>query len=570
LSGIQDLRFTIDELRSTIDQVEVTRQSSTSAGRAADVNCERWRWLLAMLGGLILSCAFPRVAVPGAAWVGPGLLLFAAIGTNRRRAFWIGYVGGLVHFLSSLYWLLCIPYTWHGIPLGPGAGWLALSAYCALYPAIWVWLCWKVFCRTRDEDSLTFKSFAAGPWAKRALWCLLCATIWVGLEVVRGWFLSGFPWNFLGASQFHISTFIQIASITGVYGVSFLVIWMSVALGSAMLALVYSAQKRTAPWAEIALPFVVCAAAMYFGMEKFRDVAVPDKMLKVALIQPSIPQTVIWDPQGEAGRFEKVMALSEKALASKPDVLIWPESALPAWTQETSAALVKLAVDHHVWIILSADDVEPPKSPQDPAKYFNAAFLLSPEGAIKEVYRKRRLVIFGEYVPFSSWLPFLKWLTPIEGQFTPGIRSVQFDMKNLDAKTSVLICFEDMFPAEAREHVLADTDFLVNVTNDGWFGQSGEQWQHAMGAVFRAVENGVPLVRCTNNGLTCWFDSEGRTHELFRDKRGTIYGEGFLVSEVPLRLERGRTFYNRHGDVFGWTCVGAAAVLLFLSFRRRQ
>ena len=159
--------------------------------------------------------------------------------------------------------------------------------------------------------------------------------------------------------------------------------------------------------------------------------------------------------------------------------------------------------------------------------YFNSSFLVSPEGQFEATYHKRRLVIFGEYIPFVRWLPFLKWLSPILGGFTPGDHPVQFKMTNPSVTTSVLICFEDMFPQEARVHVKLDTDFLINLTNDGWFGEGAEQWQQAAGAVFRAIENGVPLVRCANNGLTCWIDAQGRIMEI-ENEGGTIYGPDSL------------------------------------------
>lgn len=546
-------------MRSTIVQVEAPRQSSI-------VNQKPFlRYVLAIASGLVLTCAFPKFDVPGLAWIAPGVLLFSALGTTGRRAFWLGYLGGLAHFLSSLYWLLNIPYAWHGIPLGPGAAWLALSAYCALYPATWVWLCWNIFLRSsRGQEALTSKTFAATPWANRALWCFVCAIIWTGLEMFRGWFLTGFPWNYLGTSQSHLIPLIQIASITGVYGLSFLIIWFSTALISGAVCLVSKPQNKLVIWSEVVLPATVLVAVVLLGSARLRSVNAPDKMVKVALIQPSIPQTVIWDPAGDAGRFEKVINLSEQSLSSKPDILIWPESALPAWTSETASALTKLASTHHVTIVLSADDVDN----TTPPKYYNAAFLMAPDGMVKEVYRKRRLVIFGEYVPLSNWLPFLKWLTPIDGQFTPGIRPVQFQIENPDIKTSVLICFEDMFPAEGREHVVEDTDFLVNLTNDGWFGRGAEQWQQAMSAVFRAVENGVPLVRCTNNGVTCWIDPEGRIREIFRDAESKVYGEGYLITEIPVHEKHERTFYNRYGDVFGWSCVGLTALFCAFSLRR--
>jgi apolipoprotein N-acyltransferase len=125
-----------------------------------------------------------------------------------------------------------------------------------------------------------------------------------------------------------------------------------------------------------------------------------------------------------------------------------------------------------------------------------------------------------------------------------------------------------MFPQLARRAVRDDTDFLVNLTNDGWFGQSAEQWQHMAGAVFRAVENGVPLVRCCNNGVTCWIDAHGRVREIFRDNTGSVYGMGTLTIDLPLQ-SHAPTFYNRHGDWFGWGCVGIAITLCAArTFRR--
>jgi apolipoprotein N-acyltransferase len=136
-------------------------------------------------------------------------------------------------------------------------------------------------------------------------------------------------------------------------------------------------------------------------------------------------------------------------------------------------------------------------------------------------------------------------------------------LAELGVDLPVLICFEDVFPHGARLHVTDQTDLLLNLTNNGWFGESAAQWQHAANAVFRAVENGVPLVRCTNNGLTCWIDATGRMRQVFRDAEGSEYGRGFLAVEIPLGPEGGLdagTFYRRHGDWFGWGCVVVAVV----------
>src|SRR5262249_35050520 len=154
--------------------------------------------------------------------------------------------------------------------------------------------------------------------------------------------------------------------------------------------------------------------------------------------------------------------------------------------------------------------------------------------------------IFGEYIPLVRWLPFIKWFTPIQDGFTAGQRSAPFeftldhnDAHELTApssatepetvKTSVLICYEDTFATLAREDTDEDTDFLVNITNDGWFGEGAEQWQQATTALFRTVETGVPLIRCTNNGLTCWYDANGRLRDFLVDGNNRIYGPGYMT-----------------------------------------
>ena len=177
--------------------------------------------------------------------------------------------------------------------------------------------------------------------------------------------------------------------------------------------------------------------------------------------------------------------------------------------------------------------------------------ILTPDDIQLRSYRKRRLVMFGEYIPFEKALPFMKFLSPIGGSFTAGMEPVQFTLQKGGYTIAPLICFEDSFPHGGREHVSVETDLLVNLTNDGWFGTGPEQWQHAANAVFRAVENGVPLVRCANNGLTCWIDSLGRVRQFYGQESGDIYGAGFVSFDVLLDQTIGQTFYNRHGDVFG-------------------
>ena len=164
----------------------------------------------------------------------------------------------------------------------------------------------------------------------------------------------------------------------------------------------------------------------------------------------------------------------------------------------------------------------------------------------------------------------MKYLTPISGGFTAGEKPVTFDLGELRVKTSVLICFEDVFPHYAREHATEDVDFLVNITNDGWFGESAAHWQQAGSAVFRAVENGLPLVRCANNGISCWADRFGGLHDVYFDDSKNVYQAGFKIVSIPMptqEVKQRRTFYNRHGDWFGWVCVAITGAALIA--RRR-
>jgi apolipoprotein N-acyltransferase len=233
-------------------------------------------------------------------------------------------------------------------------------------------------------------------------------------------------------------------------------------------------------------------------------------------------------------------------------------------------ALSQLALSNRVWMILGSDDFG---FRGTNTLFYNSAFLINPRGELAANYAKRRLVIFGEYVPLLDWLPFIKYLTPITGGFTAGERPVVFDLGELGAKTSTLICFEDVFPHYAREHATEDIDFLVNITNDGWFGESAAQWQQAASAAFRAVENNRPLVRCANNGLSCWVDRFGAMHNVEFDDSPDIYRAGFKIVTVPLPARDAKpaaTFYNQHGDWFGWACVGLTAIVVIPRIRWRR
>ncbi len=534
-------------------------------------------YLAASAAGLLLAAAFPGFGIAGFAWVAPALMLAAAHNKTDRDAFRVGYVAGISFWLASLYWLLLIPVA--GFPV---LGWFALSAFMAMYFGLWTWL-------------LAGK-IGAGTWARRNLWMLAGAAAWVALEIFRAHFLGGFPWNLLGTSQFRLTPLIQIASVTGVYGISFLVVWVSLTMYAGGRAIFAKPDSRFAWQPEVFLPLL--AVAILFGAGSYQMRAPTNTIprrppLHITLIQPSVPQNLIWDTAANSNRFEELISLTGRALTHQTDLLIWPEAALPEFDDVSCTAITNLVRAHHVWMIFNADDNlwRAEAKNQNDYDSYNAAFLVNPEGKLAGIYHKRKLVIFGEYIPLVRWLPFVKWFTPITGGYEAGDKPGAFkltprgeqprarvieldrDPANSGAHQTInaapLICFEDMFPQTARQSVRDDTDFLVNLTNDGWFGEGAEQWQQAAAAVFRAVENGVPIVRGCNNGVTCWIDAHGQVRQIFKDKTGGIYGVGSMTFELPLPDQKSApTFYNRHGDWFGWGCVMLTVTIAMGKVRR--
>jgi len=541
-----------------VNGFDITRATQTA----------KLKWILAAATGLLLALAFPGANISGFAWIAPGLMLAAALETSGGESFRVGYVAGLAFWLSSLHWLLFIPVT--GFPI---LGWLALSAFLALFQGVWVWLCWKCFPINSGRATNSLPTFIQASRFQRLNWGLLCAALWVALEMVRSRFLSGFPWSLLGVSQFQMTPLLQISAFTGVYGVSFLVVWTSISLLCTGLLMLRAPSSRTMLFGEVIPPLLIVSLVFATGYYQMTHAPEPERLVRLTTIQPSIPQTMIWDSTANEERFAELLALSETALTSnQTDALLWPEAALPELSQNSFRELTNLAGSHSTWFIFGADDVQyrPGATNEDDLIFFNAAWLLNPKGEMVDYYHKRRLVIFGEYIPLVRWLPFLKWFTPIGGGFEAGTNTTQFAFGDPTTVAAPLICFEDCFPHGVREHVTEQTDLLVNLTNDGWFGEGAEQWQHAANAVFRAIENGLPMVRSCNNGLTCWIDQQGRIREIFRDENGTIYGKGFTSFTIPIPSpSRLSTFYTRRGDVFGWSCVVIAAWALLSRKLRR-
>jgi apolipoprotein N-acyltransferase len=391
----------------------------------------------------------------------------------------------------------------------------------------------------------------------------------VATELALARLLPGFP-GFLGASQFGWLELIQVSTFTGVYGVSFLIAWFSVSLFCLTLSLSADKNRSRLMWIQALPALLAIAGVLIYGRQELSTVGQSGQHFRIALVQPAIPQPSIWDPNEKTNRFLKLLHLSQAALAEKPNLLVWPETALPemiARNQFTQDAIVNLLRPYKTWMVLGAADYES-HADREQTQWFNGAFLINPAGDMVTRYHKRHLVPFGEFMPGARRFPFLARLRAAGAGLTAGDRPGLFQIIEPPANCSVRICYEDLFPQEVRECQTQETDFLLNLTNDAWFGDSGAQWLHLVNALFRTVELRLPLVRCCNNGITCWIDARGRLHNVeFADSKN-VYQSGYKLIDVPLAgLQPGHypTFYREFGDLFGWGCVALVVVFLGLN-----
>ena len=371
-----------------------------------------FRFLLAFLSGALLATSsFPQINLPWFAWLAPGLILLGSRGPTLKQVFRAGYFAGLGYCLISFYWLLLIPFPVYGV-----AAWLALSAGLSLYPAAWCVVCWHLFpkckppVKPKQERIGLVESWLALTPGQRAVWSILCAGAWVAMELAAGRVLTDYPLFSLSFSQFRLLPLIQVVSLTGVYGLSFVVAWFAISLAGAVL--LWRGRKKSVGLVCIQLLpsiFVLGCVALY-GRKTLSEPAQISSRIKIALVQPSFPERVIWNPNEETNRFLKLMDLSRAALASQPDLLVWPEAALPEiigrnqYTQETIGDLVRPA---KVWMVMGIVDVRP-RPGTEKFDAFNSAFLIDPNGDLAGVYDKAHLMVFGEYMPWwARRLPFL-------------------------------------------------------------------------------------------------------------------------------------------------------------------
>jgi apolipoprotein N-acyltransferase len=500
-----------------------------------------WRdYLLAVLSGVALALSFPKADFSVLAWFAFVPLLLAIAKKRPVIAFRLGFVCGLTAYGGILYWLNIVMILYGKLPWPASFSlFLILAAYMAFYVGLIAML-------VRKGEMSGISPILTFPF------------LWVGFEFLRSFLLTGFPWASLGYSQYRILPLIQIADITGVYGLSFLIVLANVVLLRIIRGAVMKGPSIY-PAKSAALLVVLLILTLGYGFMRLNSVE-RGEPLRVVLVQGNIAQDVKWDPAFQEATVAAYERLTREGCAGGSGLVVWPESAVPFYFQDDlkyASRIKRVATDVKSYLVTGSPAYD---SEGESIRYRNSAFLLSPKGEVLGRSDKVHLVPFGEYVPLARLLPFVHKLVVGIGDFSPGTGT--FPLAIDKGKIGVLVCFEGIFPELSRGYVRAGSRLLVNITNDAWYGRSSAPYQHLSMTVFRAVENRVPLVRAANTGITAIIDSRGHIRGMTQ-----LFRETYLSGEV--RMGEGETIYNRYGDIFAWLCLALSAIFILLAFRKK-
>ncbi len=520
--------------------------------------------MFACASGLLLPLCFPKFDWGLLAWVVLIPLHLALDQCCRQRAFWIGWLSGVIGFTGIMAWVVTAMTTYGKVPESISYAILLLlttylGLYVALYSLAFVWL---------RELIPRYGIFFA-------------PCFWVALEFFRTYLLSGLPWCLLGYSQYRELDLIQVADHTGVYGVSFLVVLVNVALAELIVWIMpffRGVHPVKLPWELLTTAAACMVLSWFYSSAVLSDRAVKEgqSSVTVGIVQPNIDQAVKWDASFRDETMRRFDRLTTQ-LGTDMDLIVWPEAATPF--------ILEREKEYQLELIAWAERAQAPLLLGSPALRFypdrrpyllNSAYLLGMDGTILGRYDKHHLVPFGEYIPLkSSLLFFLDKLVEGIGDFEPGPGSkiLSFHPKSWERGTSttpravrfgVAICYEVIFPDLVRQFAASGAEFLVTITNDGWFGPSSAPAQHFAMVVFRSVENHLAFARAANTGISGFVDPFGEITQAT-----PLFTELALQATIPIK--HSRTFYSYYGDVFAYACVIICGLLfLFGYFRTKE
>jgi apolipoprotein N-acyltransferase len=502
-------------------------------------------WRLVLLSAVLQIVIFPLPRLYFLCWIALAPLLLALLRTSSplsiqldasqklnpatpAQGFLLGYVCGILWYMGSCYWVYDTMHQYGGLSTPIALFVLLLFAlYLGLYHAAFGLL----FALLTRKNSFNRVALVLSPF------------LWVAVELARTR-ITGFPWNLLGTAQVSNIPLTRLATVTGVYGISLEIMLVNAAFAGAFM--VRRNRRRT---------LLIAAGSAALLLQAGVLISPPPLQTTSTAILLQQNLSVGAQEAWTKSYFESTLAdFSQRSLhpspapADHPDLILWPESPAPFLSSDPifRDAVSTLAQQAHAWLVVGNIGIENPTPPQQKSRDFNSAQLISPDGEFRERYDKIHLVPFGEYVPFRSVFSFAAGLTEAVGDFTHGTSRTPLVAGN--RPLGVFICYESIFPDEIRQLSAQGAQVLVNISNDGWYGDSGAWAQHLNQARMRAIENNRWLLRDTNTGLTASIDPYGRViASIPRHERATLVAPYTLISSV--------TFYSAHGDGLAYLCA---------------
>ena len=540
--------------------------------------------------GMLMTASAPPLNWSATAWIALVPLFWICSEQNTKRAFLSGFSWGLGWAFTTFYFLReidpAIPYL--------------IAPIMALFPTAWACLipCLQRGILIPNDIQLQGWTAVKNHIPKSILRTFFYAVALAAWWCVTEWFRSRLlPWNYVSVSQWQNLSLIQICSVTGTYGISFLIVLTNVTLA---IAFKYRFKDKKI---QLKFPqaypfyislFIVLAVAS-FGAYRLRHTQVPQTSIEfnACLIQGDISQRRQATVEQALEAMNVYLKMSYKAVKLKPapDIIIWPESATPfsyegeSWLSKKYrleiAALIKYAKVPLVIGTIAFEDL-PPKSEREPG-ILNSAFLLGTDGRVKDKYSKIQRVPFGEYVPFRKYLP--EWVIKRIDMHRDLISGKNYSPLEIHpgVRAGVAICYEDMFEYISRQETLNNANLLLVITNDAWYPKSSEPDQHLANCVFRTIETGLPMLRCGNNSASCLIQPSGYISDCLYKKESSKTGKmiaapevrgrraGVIKVRVPFKPEL--TFYTRYGNVFlglCWIVVLIGVVIAIFNWRQRK
>ena len=543
-------------------------------------------WCLVLLSVGLQIVIFPLPNLYGFSWIAVAPLIVAILRARAQEAlqlqldnqarllpatlwqgFVLGYVCGILWCAGTCYWVFDTMHRYGGLPI-PAAV-LALILFCmyiGLYHGMFGLLLALVAGTKIAGSKITGpnpagpKPAASGAAVRRAL--VAAPFLWVAVELARTR-ITAFPWELLGYSQTANFALTRIATLTGVYGLSF-----EIVLVNSVFAAAFLVPKERRKW--LLLAAFVAAVILQTGQLIAPPPVATDHT--ALLVQPDIPiqDGAMWTKAYFQDTLRDLTATSLHPAGEKEgrhnDLIVWPESPSPFYTNDPlfRDAVSELARQSGSWVVAGSIGITPAMhSGGESSQIFNSAALINPQGEWVGRYDKVHLVPFGEYLPFPQVFAFAGGLTKEVGEFQRGASRTPLDAGG--ERFGMFICYESIFPDEVRQGPLEGAQVLLNISNDGWYGDSGAWKQHLQQTQMRAIENGRWLLAATNTGKTASIDPYGRIVAATpRNVRTAL--------AAPYALSTDTTFYTRHGDWFAYLCaiISAGALLARFVFRDRE